>query len=324
MRGPVVMQAPIGPAGTPDLVVAVASAGGIGCLAASWTPLEQLREDVGHIQRALDRPFCVNLVLAFDQRERLELLAEQRVPLISFSWGVDAVSIRRAHAAGAKVLVQVGDPQSGVQAARSSADALIVQGVEAGGHVQSRTPLHRLVRELRRALSHPILAAGGIGDAASAAAAIAAGATGVVAGTAYLLADEADVHPIYRDRLRDAGASATCLTGLFDGGWPDAPHRVLVNKTLENWKAAGSPPPGARPGEGDRIASRGGHPIPRYSDAQPTRDTSGDIAAMALYAGTGAGVATRNEGAATITSRLLAATSSAESTHTRQPNRLAR
>ncbi len=72
----------------------------------------------------------------------------------------------------------------------------------------------------------------------------------VVAGTAYLLADEAHVHPIYRDRLRDAGASATCLTGLFDGGWPDAPHRVLVNETLENWKAAGSPPPGARPGEG--------------------------------------------------------------------------
>jgi NAD(P)H-dependent flavin oxidoreductase YrpB (nitropropane dioxygenase family) len=203
-------------------------------------------------------------------------------------------------------MVQAGDVGTGVDAVRSGADAVIAQGVEAGGHVQSRAPLHRLVRELRSELpQHPLLAAGGIVDAASAEAA--AGATGVVAGTAYLLAEEADVHPVYRDRLLRAGASDTCLTGVFAGGWPDAPHRVLVNETVRLWKAAGSPPSGRRPGEGDVIARHGSHAIVRYSDAQPTRETVGDVADMALYAGAAVDRARRVETAASMTARLLAA-----------------
>jgi len=128
-----------------------------------------------------------------------------------------------------------------------------------------------------------------------------------VAGTAYLLAEEADVHPVYRDRLLRAGASDTYLTGVFDGCWPDAPHRVLVNETVRLWKAAGSPPSGRRPGEGDVIARHGSHAIVRYSDAQPTRETVGDVADMALYAGTAVHRARRIEAAASITARLLAA-----------------
>jgi len=106
-----VMQAPIGPAGSWELVAAVSAVGGLGTLAASWTELAELRAEVEHLRSAVSSPFCVNLVLAFDQRERLELVLRHGVSVVSFSWGVDAALIERARSAGASVLVQVGDIQ---------------------------------------------------------------------------------------------------------------------------------------------------------------------------------------------------------------------
>jgi nitronate monooxygenase len=303
MQLPAVMQAPIGPASTVELVTAVGAAGGLGCLAASWTPLPRLRDQVRRIRAALDGPFCVNLVLAFDQRERLELLVEERVPAISFSWGVDAAAIARAHGGGATVLVQVGDPAAAVAAAAAGADVVIAQGVEAGGHVQSSTPLLELLAAVRGRVRVPLLAAGGIAGPAAARAARAAGADGVVAGTAFLATQEADVHPHYLARVLAAGAGDAVLTGLFDGGWPDAPHRVLRNSTWRTARAAS----GSRPGAGETVATIGRHAIPRYSDAQPTRAMAGDIEAMALYAGAGVGEVRRSERAADITRRLLGA-----------------
>jgi nitronate monooxygenase len=282
------MQAPIGPAATPELVLAVCRAGGLGSLGASWTPVRVLREQIAAIRREHDGPFAVNLVLDFDQAERLELLIEERVPAISFSWGVDPDAIRRAREAGATVLVQVGDAGAAREAAQAGADVLIAQGIEAGGHVQSRTPLQRLLGELRAAVSVPLLAAGGIASAASVAAARAAGASGVVAGTAYLAADEADVHAAYREELVAATADDTVLTTLFAVGWPHAPHRVLRNSTYRAWEAQGCPPGVS------------------HSDEQPTNRAAGDAEAMALYAGMGVGEVRAFEPAAQITQRLLA------------------
>ena len=297
------MQAPIGPAATPDLVVAVSSSGGLGSLAASWTRPDRLREQVREIARRTGRPFCVNLVLAFDQRERIALLAEERVPVVSLSWGVDPPAIARLRDAGSQVLVQVGDPEAAERAVAAGADALIVQGTEAGGHVEARAPLLDLLGALRD-VPVPLIAAGGITAPAAVRAALDAGASGIAAGTAYLAAIEADVHPVYRDRVLRARGTDTVLTGLFDGGWPDAPHRVLRNATVEACEAAGR-----RPQEGEQVATRGRHAILRYSDAQPTRDTEGDVAAMALYAGSGVGEVRAEEPAADITRRLLRAAS---------------
>ena len=103
-----VMQAPIGPAATPALAAAVSAAGGIGSLGASWTDPALLREQIRAVRRATDRPFCVNLVLAFDQAERLEVAVEEGVASISFSWGVAPELVARAHAADCLVLVQAG------------------------------------------------------------------------------------------------------------------------------------------------------------------------------------------------------------------------
>lgn len=116
-----------------------------------------------------------------------------------------------------------------------------------------------------------------------------AGAHAVASGTAFLVAHEADVHPIHVDRLLRATAEDTVLTTVFDVGWPDAPHRVVRNDTYTTWHAAGRPPPGERSGEGEVVATREGSSIVRYSDAQPTRGTAGAIDVMALYAGTSVG-----------------------------------
>ena len=302
-----VMQAPIGPASTHELVAAVSGMGALGTLAASWTAPEALRQQLQALRAAGLVEYCVNLILAFDQQERLDVVLEERAPFVSFSWGIDEELIGRARERGAFVLVQVGDVESAVEAAGRGAQAVIAQGVEAGGHVQGRTPVLELVREMRSTIQLPIVAAGGIASASSARAALDAGADAVACGTGFLVSIEADVHPIYRERLLHAAATDTVLTGLFDVGWPDAPHRVIRSETYATWEAAGCPPVGARSGEGEIVGSRAGSSIVRYSDAQPTSATEGDIDAMALYAGTSVGHVRQRTTAQHITKTILRA-----------------
>jgi NAD(P)H-dependent flavin oxidoreductase YrpB (nitropropane dioxygenase family) len=297
-----VMQAPVGPAATPELAAAVSEAGGLGSLGASWTEPDLLREQIRAIRRRTDRPFFVNLVLAFDQEERLELVCEEGVPIVSFSWGVDARLVDRAHAAGCLVVAQAGSAAEGRAAVEAGADALIAQGVEAGGHVEGETPLLELVAQLRGGV--PVVAAGGIANADGLRRAQAAGAAGVVMGTRFLATPEADIHPGYAERLVAAGPDDTVRTFLFDGGWPGAAHRVLRNSTYRAWEAAGSPEPGERPNEGEVVAETDGVLIARYAADEPRRSTTGDIEAMCLYAGRGVSLITAVEPAAEIVARM--------------------
>ena len=261
-----------------------------------------LREQIRSIARVTDRPFCVNLVLDFAQDERLEVVVEERVPWVSFSFGLRPDLVRLARAGGARVLVQVASADAARAAAEAGADALIVQGVEAGGHVQSVVGLFPLLAEVRRAVSLPLLAAGGIADPASALAALAAGASGVVMGTRFVASDECDAHPRYKARLLACEGRDTVLTELFDVGWP-APHRVLRNSTYERWQAAGRPPSGQRPAEGEDVAAG----VPRYAINMPLAGTDGDVEAMAMYAGQGVGTIDTVEPAAAIVERFAAA-----------------
>ena len=183
----------------------------------------------------LVRPYCVNFVLAFEQRGRLRVALEEEVPFVSFSWGVDRRLIKLAHDAGDPVLVQVGDLADAIHAADANADVLIVQGIEAGGHVEGRMPIVELVKRVRAAVSSPLVAAGGIGESAATARARAAGADALAWGTPFLAAHEADVHPEYLSQLIDAEATDTALATAFDEGWPDAAHRVIRNTTVRDW-----------------------------------------------------------------------------------------
>src|SRR3954453_3305433 len=136
--------------------------------------------------------------------------------------------VARARAGGARGLVQVASARAARAAADAGADALIVQGVEAGGHVQSVVGLLPLIVAVRRAVSLPLVAAGGIADPASARAALVAGPAAVAMGTGFVAREECDAHPRYKAGLLEAEGRDTVRTELFDVGWP-APHRVLRN-----------------------------------------------------------------------------------------------
>src|SRR3954453_23230354 len=115
------MQAPLGRGAAARLATEVSRAGGLGTLGASWTEPPVLREQIRSIARATDRPFCVNLVLDFAQEERLEVALEERAPWVSFSFGLRPDLVDRAHAGGARVLVQVASPDAARAAAGGGA-----------------------------------------------------------------------------------------------------------------------------------------------------------------------------------------------------------
>ena len=304
-----VMQAPIGGCASVALVIAVCRAGGLGTLAASWTAPADLRAEIAAIRQATDAPFAVNLVLDFSQDERVELCAELAVPVVSLSWGVRADHVARLRSAGCDVLVQVGDVAAGRAAGAAGASALIAQGHEAGGHVQSEIGLGVLVAALARAVSVPIVAAGGIADGATARAAIAAGASAVALGTRFVASVESGADPGWKRALVAAEATDTAFTSLFDVGWPNAAHRVLRNSTYRAWVAAGSPPSGQRPGEGETIAHDGELAIVRYSDVPPRVGMTGDLEALCLYAGQGVSLIDEVLPAAEIVEGLASAVS---------------
>lgn len=132
---------------------------------------------------------------------------------------------------------QCGSVAEARAAHAAGADAVIVQGVEAGGHVRGTTPALELLQRVRAALpaDYPLLLAGGIAERGDVARALEAGAVAAVAGTRFLLSDESRAHPAYRQRLLDA--DETVLTELFGAGWP-APHRVVANAATAHWLGA--------------------------------------------------------------------------------------
>jgi len=115
-------------------------------------------------------------------------------------------------------------------------------------------------------------------------------------------------HHAYKAALIASHSSDTALTACFDGEWPNALHRVLRNATLASWEAAGCPPPGRRPGEGDVVARQEtGAVILRYNDAPPNSGMQGDVMACCLYAGAGVGKITEVISAGILVKHLAGA-----------------
>jgi len=285
-----IIQAPMGGASPPALAAAVSNAGGLGMLALSWHPPQAVRAAIRATRALTDKPFGVNLVLAFPQDERLAVCLEEKVPVISFFWGDPGPHAGACHTAGAVVLSTVATAAEARAAVAAGADMVVAQGWEAGGHVLGEVATLPLTRAVVEAVSPaPVIAAGGISDGRGLAAVLALGAAGAWIGTRFLATPEAGVHPRYRERLLAADEAATVHTRLFDIGWRDAPHRVLRNSTVEAWEAAGRPAPGARPGEGEPVAQTSRGPIPRYASTTPGEDAEGDIEALSLWCGQGVG-----------------------------------
>ncbi|MEO8450310.1 MAG: nitronate monooxygenase [Gemmatimonadota bacterium] len=287
-----IIQAPIGSASCPELVAAVAEAGGLGLLAASWLTPDQLRSSIRRTRTLTSRPFGVNLVLAWPQEDRLRIALDEGVGIVSFAWGDPEPYLARVRSGKGRVLHSVGSAEEARAAGRAGVDAIVAQGWEAGGHVRGDVALSVLVPAVCDAVgSLPVIAAGGVADGRGLVSALALGAQAVWMGTRFLASTEARVHPIYQEHLIAAVETSTAHTLLFDGGWPDAPHRTLRNSTVRLWEQAGRPLPPNRPGEGDAIAGGpDGAIVLRYDDTIPVTGSSGDVEALAMYAGQTAGL----------------------------------
>jgi NAD(P)H-dependent flavin oxidoreductase YrpB (nitropropane dioxygenase family) len=290
-----VFSAPMG-GGTagPALTAAVSNAGGCGILGLGGVPAVAVPELIRATRAATERPFGAGLLLPLMDPAAFEACLAARVAFLLLFWGDVAPWVERAQRRGIRVFAQVGSLAEARAAARAGADAVVAQGFESGGHVRGTTSLAALLPALVAAVKPlPVLAAGGIASGAGLAAALASGAQGALLGTRFLASHEASASDAYKRRIVAASAEDTVYVTLFDVGWPDAPHRVLRNRAVTEWEAAGRPPRGTRPGEGDRIGrvplGSGLVDVPRYSLMSPLAGFEGDHELAALYAGESCG-----------------------------------
>jgi nitronate monooxygenase len=289
-RYPIISAGMGGPARS-ELAAAVSSAGGFGQLGMVRESAKLIEQEIAATRRLTNRPFAVNLIPdATDATlldEELAACFHAGVAAMTFFWGVNEKAVARAKQAGCLVLYQVGSVAEARKAEDSGVDVVIVQGVEAGGHVRGHRGLSVLLPEVADAVDVPVAASGGIVDGRGLAAALALGADGIHCGTAFLASTESFAHDYHKQRLVEAEPGDTVHTDLFVINWPaGAPVRVLKNSATA---AAGDKLWGYDPDQMPRevIGHDNGSPIHRHDTNSPLRATTGDLEAMALYAGDG-------------------------------------
>jgi NAD(P)H-dependent flavin oxidoreductase YrpB (nitropropane dioxygenase family) len=283
------------------LAAAVSSAGGLGTI--GILPPALLRAEVRQAREICgDRPVAVNLLMPFVDRDHVEVCLSERVPVVTLFCGYDQEVVARLRDASAFVFHQVGTVAGAKRALAEGAHGLVVQGVEAGGHVLAEQALRdTLPAVLAIAGDRPVLAAGGMVEAGDVRSALQHGASGVVAGTRFLLTEESDAHPDYKRRA--LGATDTVLTTLFAAGWRD-PHRVVRNAAVRRWcDEDGTPRTLARAltaatmpiarrvpmSAAGKLVARQRVGMPMFSPAALLRgDDPALIEVTPLYAGTGA------------------------------------
>jgi NAD(P)H-dependent flavin oxidoreductase YrpB (nitropropane dioxygenase family) len=273
-----IQQAGMGGVAGPDLAVAVSSAGGLGTVALHTVPADMVAATLDAMAQQTSAPLAFNVLMPFLDRDAVEV-ASSRCRLVELFYGdPDADVVRLVHQGGALAAWQIGSLDEAEAARDAGCDLVIAQGVEAGGHVRGRVGLFGLLSAVLDAVDVPVIAAGGIGSARTAAAAFAAGADAVRVGTRFVATHEADAHPDYTAALVAARAEDTILTDTFSVMWPDAPHRVLrscVDRVHEVDDET----------VGEIQLAGASVPVPRRSVLVPTRATTGAVDAMALYAG---------------------------------------
>jgi nitronate monooxygenase len=275
VEAPVVQAGMGGGLAGPQLAGAVSAAGGLGTI--GILAPDDLRGAIAAARAMTDRPLAVNLLLPFARRGHFEAASDADV-VVTF-WG-------RPRRRTAKVWIhQCGSVDEALAAQAAGADAVIAQGVEAGGHVRGTAPAVELLARVRAAVGdgYPVLSAGGIAERADVAARLEAGADAAVCGTRFLMSEESGGHPEYKERLR--GARTTVLTELFGVGWP-APHRVVENAATERWLKSDPRGPGwlrALHRATAPIAARAPIPVQMRTAAtqRPNRPLFGPAAAIA-------------------------------------------
>ena len=292
-----IQQAGMGGAATPELAAAVADAGGLGMVNMVMVPAAEVATAVAGLAKATSGPVGINFLMPFLDLAVVDAAAPH-CRVVEFFYGdPQAGLVERVPAAGALADWQVGTADEAKAAVQAGCDFVVAQGVEAGGHVRGTVGLLALLDEVLDVVEVPVLAAGGIGSPRAMAAALAAGAAGVRVGTRFVATAESGAHPAYMQALVGAAATDTVITEAFSVMWPNAPHRALRSAVAAVEAFAGE-----SVGEMDLGPTR--LPLPKGAVASPTRDTTGEISAMALYAGESVGRVVRIQSAREVVREL--------------------
>ena len=223
-----IANSPMGFVATADLVAAVAVAGGIGLVPGSMG-IDRSRADIKRVRDMTDRPFGVNLPIAYVHDPAIaDVLVEERIPYVTTSAGSPMAYTPVLKAAGVKVLHVVTSLDTAKEAIDAGVDGLVVEGIEGAGlKGRSEVASSVLLPLLAHKLDVPMIAAGGIADGASMAAAFALGAEGVQMGTRMLASIESNVHDGLKQAVLQASETDTVLVNRQNG----RPLRVLRTET---------------------------------------------------------------------------------------------
>jgi NAD(P)H-dependent flavin oxidoreductase YrpB (nitropropane dioxygenase family) len=298
---------------TAPLARAVCEAGGMGMLGIAAMPVDVLRAAIRDIKAVEPACFGVDIIARFSGIEHIEVCIAEKVPVVVFFWD-DAPDewLSRLREAGSHVWFQVGSIDEAKAAVRRGAQGLVVQGSEAGGHNRADAATFSLLPAVVDAVpSVPIIAAGGIADGRTVAAALALGADAVWVGTRLLASHEAYAHPEYKDRVIAAGVEDTARHLIFGPEFPDASTRGLRNRIVQEWQRRDDPPPykvvrdSELPVIGQARLYGQEFPMKRFCGFPPTPDFTGDLEEMSLLAGESVGQTKQLMSTASIVDEMI-------------------
>ena len=215
-----------------DLAAAVSNAGGLGVVSAANMPPELLEKQLIRIKTLTDRPYALNIMLLSPTAgDAIELAAQYRVPIVTTGAGMPGKVLDRLKPLGTLVMPVIASVSHAERVSKQGADAVIAEGMEAGGHIGEITTMV-LLPQIADAVNIPVIAAGGIADGRGVVAAFSLGAEGIQMGTRFLCCTECNVHPNYKKKVLDAGDRGTVITGRTLGH----PVRSLKNKFTQKFQ----------------------------------------------------------------------------------------
>lgn len=213
-------------AATYELAQGVSNAGGLGVIAAGNAPKEIIKEEIKNLRNKTDKPFGINIMLMSPFAEDIiDLACKEKVPVVTTGAGNPGKYIEKLKKAGIKVIPVVPTVALARRLEREGADALIVEGTEAGGHIGELTTM-AIVPQIVEAVDIPVIAAGGIADGRGFLAALSLGAEGIQMGTRFVCSTECIAHDNYKERIIKSRDRDAIVTGRSTG----YPVRVLKNK----------------------------------------------------------------------------------------------
>lgn len=213
------------------LAVAVSEAGGFGLIGAASAPPEIVREEIRKAKELTDKPFGVNIMLLNPNADEVaKIVVEEGIQAVTTGAGNPEKYMPMWKEAGVKVIPVVASVAMAKRMERYGADAVVAEGMEAGGHIGNQTTM-ALIPQIVDAVNIPVIAAGGIGDGRGVAASFMLGAEGVQMGTRFVVADESIVHDNYKDRIVKAKDIDSVVTGQSTGH----PVRCLRNQMTKEY-----------------------------------------------------------------------------------------